>query len=96
MASWKCYRSGIRAWANFMNFLFPRSDPFVVTTDMIIAFSNAFQMASTFKEYYGHVRFGVRLLGLSLETVEPTVQQVLRGFARAGLAVAFIASVEKK
>ena len=79
MASWKSYRSGIRAWANFMLFLFPFSDPFIVDTDMVIAFSSAFQMASTFKEYYGHVRFGVRMLGLSLQTVEPTVQQVIRG-----------------
>ena len=79
MASWKCYRSGIRAWGEWVNFRFPFCDPFSVSTEMICTFSTAFHMASTFKEYWGHVRFAVRLLGLPFLHLEHTVQQLLRG-----------------
>ena len=79
MASRKSYRSGIRAWGAWVSFRFPFRDPFRVDTEMICTFSSAFHMASTFKEYWGHVRFGVRLLGLPFEHLEHTVQQLLRG-----------------
>lgn len=77
--SWKSVRSGIWAWGLLTTGLFPYSDPFDVTMEMLAAFAQQFRNPDTLREYLGHLRFFLRLQQRELPVLLTTWQQLLRG-----------------
>ena len=82
LKSWKSYRSGLSAWGSFMDDIHPLRDPFDLTEDCVFGFSALFNVPGTFKEYLGHTKFGLRLLGREMAMPQATLQQLLRGMSK--------------
>ena len=83
MSSWKTYRSGISAWARWAAEMQPFGDPFHVMTDTVLGFSSMFSMGSTFQQYWGHVRFALRILNRPANINASVVAQCVRGCKKA-------------
>ena len=71
--------SGLWAWGILAHGLFPFNDPFDVNLEMVGAFAQQFRNPDTLREYLGHVRLILRVLGR-----EPSIpifrwNQLLRG-----------------
>ena len=65
-----------------MDDLHPLRDPFDLTADCVFGFSALFSVPGTFKEYLGHTKFGLRLLGRELQVSPAVLQQLLRGMSK--------------
>ncbi len=79
--SWKSYRSGLWAWGTFVQTSFEFRQHFEVDLTMLSAFSAMFSNGATFSHYVGHLRFGMRLLGISW-AVDPSISAALFRGAR--------------
>lgn len=77
--SWRSVRSGIWAWGILTAGLFPYSDPFEVTMEMLFAFASQFRNADTLREYLGHLRFFLRIQHRAFPVCQSSWQQLLRG-----------------
>ncbi|MCP3939267.1 MAG: hypothetical protein GY708_28285 [Actinomycetia bacterium] len=82
--SWKSTRSGLRAWASFVDEFFPGTSHFPVAPSHVAAFSSLFRNADTLSQYLSHLRFGTRLLMLDTSAFDAVAKQAVRG--RKGLA----------
>ena len=80
--SWRSYRSGISAWSAVTTSVFPYRDPFIITSDMVSCFSAQFQNPDTFKEYLGHVKLVLRIMGREVAMLPAQWSQLVRGLGK--------------
>ena len=80
--SWKSYRSGLYAWSTLTCAVFPHFDPFSVNLEMVSVFSSQFRNSDTFREYMGHVKLVLRLLGREVQIPQSQWSQLLRGLGK--------------
>jgi len=61
---------------------FPFHDPFAVTLEMVGIFSSQFRNPDTFREYMGHVKLVLRLMGRDLLMPNCQWSQLMRGLGK--------------
>jgi hypothetical protein len=77
--SWKCYRSGLWAWGSFIKAACAHRPHFEVDITMLAGFASFFSNGATFSHYVGHLRFGMRLLGISWQIDNAISAALFRG-----------------